>query len=100
MRVNFISSAVDNFGAVAIRGDFGSTVTLSDQWTELSIDMDSITPEPESAALKAGLRWSDVSDSIRSIVFGSWSSVPGDTVQIQLDDVILHGVDPAVYQNR
>lgn len=98
IRINFVSHAVDAYEPVLIRGDFGVTLLLQNEWQEVSISLDSLLPEPESPALYDSLRWGDVSDSIRSIVFGSWSNTPGDTVELYLDDIILHGLDPTLFQ--
>ena len=61
-------------------------------WQRISIPVDSLRPMTASPQEADGLTWAQCRDAVTSIVIGSWESIPGDTVELMIDDVRLIGV--------
>lgn len=96
MRVNFITEYVDLYHSGIHRGDFGKTITGTNEWTEYVITIDDLLPEPDTQIETDGITWNDVNTSVRAIVFGSWANA-GDTIDIAIDNIRLYGIDPETY---
>lgn len=71
--------------------DLGYIFLAPDQWQRVVIPVDSLLPPVGSAPALDGVVWDDVSDRIDLFGVGSWDSA-GATVELQLDDIRLHGV--------
>jgi len=71
--------------------DLGYIFMAPAEWQRIVIPVDSLLPPAESGPAQDGVVWGDVSDRIDLFGMGSWDS-PGSTVELQLDDIRLHGV--------
>jgi hypothetical protein len=96
VRVNLASHAVKNYPDQSKGGDCGITLALTPQWRKVTVTADQLRPPAGSQQEADGLAWPMVRDSIFSVVFGSWAH-PGDTVDLYLDEVILHGVNEDIF---
>ena len=93
IRVIFVTRRVLGYPSNMQQGHFGYTLTLPSVWTKITIDSSMIAPAPGSVQVTDGLKWSDGRDSVTAIVFGSWSTVKGDTIDLWLDDVRAKGLN-------
>lgn len=98
IRVNFITEYVDLNHSGIYRGDFGKTIAITSEWTQHRINISDLLPEPDTKIESDGIKWEDVSSSVRALVFGSWSNA-GDTVDLSIDNIRLYGIDPEIYGN-
>jgi hypothetical protein len=71
--------------------DLGYTFGLNSEWTRVVIPIDSLLPPAGSLPAIEGVTWNDVKHAIDLFGLGSWDE-PGAVIQIQLDDIRLHGV--------
>lgn len=77
--------------------DMGTTFDLSADWTNYRIGIKNIKPQ-EGAPLAAKLTWQDCRDQTRKIhITTSPSFMAKDTLDLWLDDLVMHGVTPAVF---
>lgn len=72
---------------------FGYLFSLSPDWEEIRVPVDSLTLPPYTQAFKQGVTWSQVSAGLIRMEFEAAAKYnsPGDTVQFDLDEIYLQG---------
>jgi len=77
--------------------DMGTTLELSEDWKNYRIGLKNIKPQ-EGAPLAAKLTWMDCRDQTRKIHIATAPSfMAHDTLDLWIDDLVMHGVTPAVF---
>lgn len=77
--------------------DMGTTFDLPADWENFRIGIKNIKPQ-EGAPLAAKLTWQDCRDQTRKIhITTSPSFMAKDTLDLWIDDLVMHGVTPAVF---
>lgn len=92
IRVNFASKAVKKYPPEHSGGDLGVTLVCPVDWEKFTVDIGQIAPPEGSQQALDSLTWEEVRDSVYAIIFGSWAHY-GDTVDLYLDEIAVHGVD-------
>jgi hypothetical protein len=91
IRVSFTSKKVLQYPASRNYGQLGTIVVCTPTWRKVTIPVAELMPQPGSPQDADSLRWQDVRDNISKVSFGSWGQ-PGDTVEMWIDDITLHGM--------
>lgn len=77
--------------------DMGTTFELSEEWETYRVGLKNIKPQ-EGAPLAAKLTWQDCRDQTRKIhITTSPSFMAQDILDLWIDDIVMHGVTPAVF---
>ncbi len=93
IRVAFTSKKIYDYPAGNNWGHMQKTITLPSQWQQVTIPVSELVPPSGTQQQLDGLKWQDVRDSIKAIHFESaLSPVVGDTVDLWLDNIYLHGI--------
>lgn len=89
--VSFDSKVNDRYPEEDRWGRWGKTIDIPQEWTRIEVKATELLPQAYSPQERDSLSWDSVCDSVRTLHFTTSASA-GDTVNVQIDNIYLHGI--------
>lgn len=98
IRIAFASDSIHvNYPASQAYADLGYTLQIPNEWTRISIPVDSLLPPENSEPWTDGVTWPDVAQAIDLFIIGTWDD-SGQTVELNVDEIRFHGVSHTTFR--